>query len=161
VLRRDGDLSAARSRALAALERIESADHMYRDTHRGAALIVLGRCALDQDDLEAAGAAFGQAVGHLRGRPRALGGGHLLVQALAGLSMAGRSAERLEEALQLAAAHTGHHFGWAFFASEIETRVQLALAATRLGHEAAGDLMDAMRAGATAREREAVEARRR
>jgi hypothetical protein len=130
---------------------------MYRDTHRGAALIVLGRCALDERDREAAAAAFGQAAAHLQGRPRALGGGHLLVQALAGWAMAIGSKERLDEALHLARArHTGH-FGWAFFASEIETRVQLALAAASLGHEGATAVADAALGGATARERAAIE----
>ena len=157
ALRRRGDLPAARARALGALERIESADHMYRDTHRGAALLMLGRCALDQEDLDAAGAAFGQAAAHLRGRPRALGGGHLLVQALAGLAVASRSRERLDEAIHLSASRRTHHFGWAFFASDVETRVQLALAAARLGHDRADDLFEAARSEMTARERAAIE----
>ena len=47
---------------------------------------------------DAAHAAFTQAVPHLRGRPRALGGGHLLVQAIAGLSRAGDGTGALDEA---------------------------------------------------------------
>ena len=157
ALRRRGDVPIARARALLALDRIESADHMYRDTHRGAALLVLGRCALDGGDSEAASAAFGQAAAHLRGRPRALGGGHLLVQTLAGLAVATRSREPLEAAIHLARARTTHDFGWAFLASDVETDVQLAIAAAGLRHEASGELMRAAAGDATGREREAIE----
>ncbi len=85
-LRRSGELDAARAACLRGLEAVERSDNMYRDTFRGVCLCALGRTALEQGDTEAAHAAFTQAVAHLRGRPRALGGGHLLVQALAGLA---------------------------------------------------------------------------
>ena len=157
ALRRRGDMAAARPRALYALERIESADHMYRDTHRGLSLIVLGRCALNEGDRGAAVAAFGQATAHLQGRPRALGGGHLLVQALAGLAIASRSRERLAEAIALFQSRATHNFCWAFFASDIETRVQLAIAASERRHEQADALVADALTGASPRERALIE----
>jgi TolB-like protein len=159
ALRRAGKLELARAGALSALERIEGADHMYRDTHRGAALIVLGRCAFDQQDWDAAAAAFGQAAAHLRGRPRALGGGHLLVQALAGCAMAARNRAFLDDALDLFQTRGTHHFGWAFLADETETRLQLAFAASNLHHDQAGALVAAVLPAATPRERAALERR--
>jgi TolB-like protein len=156
TIRRQGNVADARQSAMRAIGRIESADHMYRDTHRGAALIVLGRSALDEGDAEAAAAAFGQAEAHLRGRPRALGGGHLLVQALAGLARAIRSRERLGEAIALFETRPTHDFNWAFLASEIESRLQLAIAASLLAYPDAERLVRAALAGATPRERDEI-----
>jgi non-specific serine/threonine protein kinase len=157
TIRRRGQATDARRYALRALERIESADHMYRDTHRGAALIVLGRSALDEGDDDAAAAAFGQAEAHLRGRPRALGGGHLLVQALAGLARASRHRGRLDEAIAIFETRRAHNFNWAFLASDIESTVHLAIAASVLGHGEADRLARAALRGATAHERNEIQ----
>jgi TolB-like protein/Tfp pilus assembly protein PilF len=97
-LRRQGRLEEARRLALEAVQAVERSDHMYRDTLRANCLCVLGRTALDQADREAAAAAFRQALLQIRGRPRALAGGHLAVQALAGLARAGEGEAALEEA---------------------------------------------------------------
>ena len=88
-LRRLGEPEKARARCLEGLEAVEKSDNMYWDTFRGVCLCTLGRAALDCGDAATAVVAFHQAVSHLRGRPRTLGGGHLLVQALSGLARAG------------------------------------------------------------------------
>jgi len=101
VLRLSGDPAGAREACFAALDLIERSDHMYRDSFRGMALCALGRAALDQEDTAAAAAAFRQAAAHVHGRARTLGGGYLLVQALAGLARAGDGAAHLDEAVRL------------------------------------------------------------
>lgn len=153
VRRRLGDAAGARACALRALERIEAMDHMYRDTHRGACLLTLGRCALDAGDIEGASAAFGQAAAHLRGRPNALGGGHLLVQALAGGAIAASQPELLDEAIALFRGRDRFNFDWAFLASDVDSLVQLAEAAGRLRHDQASTLIAEARRDATAWER--------
>ncbi len=100
-LRRLGEPEKARARCLEGLEAVEKSDNMYRDTFRGVCLCTLGRAALDCGDAATAVVAFHQAVSHLRGRPRTLGGGYLLVQALSGLARAGEGAASYEEALSL------------------------------------------------------------
>ena len=86
---------------LAGIEAAERSDHMYRDTFRAISLCALGRTALDQGDTAAAHAAFTQVIAHIKGRERTLGGGHLLVQALAGLARAGDGPQALAEARHL------------------------------------------------------------
>ncbi len=117
-LRRAGDLEGARARCLDGLDAVEKSDHMYRDTVRASCLCILGRTALEQGDAEAARAAFQQAVSHLRGRPRALAGGHLLAQALAGLSRTGGNAAGLEEARALFAKREGFDFSLFWLCSD-------------------------------------------
>jgi serine/threonine-protein kinase len=152
--RRLDSASRARECALRALERVEAADGMYRDTHRAFCLDVLARCALDAGDSSSAAALFGQAVAHLRGRPRALGGGHYLVQSLAGLAMAKAAPAPLDEALAEFHARSSFQFGWAFTASDVDSLVALATAALALGHpEGAALVRAAEAAGATAWER--------
>jgi eukaryotic-like serine/threonine-protein kinase len=133
-LRRMGDLEGARARCLEGLEAVEKSDHMYRDSFRAICLCVLGRTALDEKDSPAARAAFTQAIAHLRGRPRALGGGHLLVQALAGLSRAGEGPAPYEQALLLFEKRQGFSFSWLWGCSEDATLDQLSRAAESLGH---------------------------
>jgi tetratricopeptide (TPR) repeat protein len=135
-LRRQGEPAAARTSCLEGLEAVDKSDHKYRDTFRAVCLCVLARAALDQEDLPAARAAFTQAIGHLRGRPRALGGGHLLVQALAGLSRAGEGAEHFEEALGLFEGRQGFDYSYLWICSEEETLSELSLAAAALGRPA-------------------------
>jgi TolB-like protein/Tfp pilus assembly protein PilF len=132
-LRRAGEPDAARARCLEGLEAVEKSDHMYRDTFRAICLCVLGRAALDSEDLAAGRAAFTQTVAHLRGRPRALGGGHLLVQALAGLSRAGEGAGHFEEALRLFEDRRVFDFSYLWLCSDDESLSQLSLAAAALG----------------------------
>src|SRR4029453_3273319 len=79
----------------------ERSDHMYRDSFRAISLCSLGRTALDQGDRAAAHAAFTQLVAHIKGRERTLGGGFLMVQALAGLARAGDGPAPLAEARRL------------------------------------------------------------
>ncbi len=135
-LRRLGELEEARVRCLEGLASVEKSDSMYRDTFRAVGLCALGRTAVGQEDLPAARTAFAQAVLHLRGRPRSLGGGHLLVQALAGLSRAGEGAGPFEEALALWRARTGHDFSFMWVCTGDVTLLELARSAAALGRAA-------------------------
>ena len=132
-LRRMGDPASARARCLEGIEAVEKSDHMYRDTFRGICLCVLGRAALDEQDAPAARAAFTQAAAHLRGRPRALGGGHLLVQALAGLSRAGEGPGPYEEAARLFGNRRSFDFSYLWCCSDDVTLSELSLAARAIG----------------------------
>lgn len=135
-LRRAGDLAGARARCLDGLDAIEKSDHMYRDTIRAVCLCVLGRTALDQEDLAAARAAFHQAISHVRGRPRALGGGHLLVQGLAGLARAGEGAELFDEAISLFEKRAGFDFSLLWLCTDDATLGEITRAAGVLGRAA-------------------------
>lgn len=132
-LRRQGELPAARARALEGLEAVEKSDHMYRDTLRATCLCAIGRTALDQSDRDAATAAFRQALFQLRGRPQALASGHLAVQALAGLARAGGGAAALEEARRLFAGRAGFDFHGFYGCSDDFTGAQLRAAEQALG----------------------------
>ncbi len=155
ALRRLGELDRARSRCLEGLATVERSDFMYRDTFRGVGLCALGRTAVAQGDVSAAVAAFAQAAAHLRGRPRSLGGGHLLVQALAGLARAGSGEAAFEEARCLWRDRTGHDFSFMWVCTDGVTLLELARAAAALGRhtEATGLLGEARAAGS----REAIE----
>jgi serine/threonine-protein kinase len=133
-LRRQGQLEEARRHCLAGLDVADASDHMYRDIFRGFSLCTLGRVALEQGDQDAARAAFGQAASHIRGRPRAVGSGHILVQALAGLARAGAGEGPLAEALDLFETRKGP-CNFLFFYGCVEhfTLLQLARAARALG----------------------------
>ena len=100
-LRLTGRLDEARAASLAGVEAAERSDHMYRDSFRAISLGALGRTALDQGDQAAAHAAFTQLVAHIKGRERTLGGGFLMIQALAGLARAGAGPASLAEAWRL------------------------------------------------------------
>jgi len=142
-LRRSGDLAGARVACLGGLEAVEKSDNMYRDTFRGVGLCALGRTALQQGDAGAAHAAFTQAAAHLRGRPRALGGGYLLVQAMAGLSRAGGGAAALDEALGLFRSRQGYSFDMMWTCDEGVTLLELSRAAAAAGRrEAAAALKE-------------------
>ena len=135
ALRRTGDLEGARRSALQGLAAGERTDHMYRDTFRGIALVSLGRTALEQRDTDAANAAFHQAVLHIRGRPRSLGGGYLLTQALAGLARAGAGAWCLDEALSLFDTRAGCDFSWLWCCQPDTTQLEIARAARVVGRD--------------------------
>jgi len=146
-LRRIGELEKARARCLEGLASAEKSDNMYRDTFRGIGLCALGRTAVEQKDAPAAQAAFSQAVLHLRGRPRSLGGGHLLVQALAGLSRAGGGSGPFEEGLALWRARTGHDFSFMWACNDDVTLFELSRAAAAIGRASeAADLFEKARA---------------
>ncbi len=74
-----------------------------------------------------------EAIAHLRGRPRALGGGHLLVQALAGLSRAREGAEHFEEAMRLFDGRQGFDLSYLWVCSDEVTLFELSRAAAALG----------------------------
>jgi TolB-like protein/Tfp pilus assembly protein PilF len=135
VLRRMNHLEEARAACARGLAAVERTDHMFRDTFRGVALLSLGRAALQQGDVAAARAAWAQAAELLRGRARALGGGHLLVQALAGMARAGGGSEALDEATALFAARQRHDFSWFWSATDDVTLLDLARAARHLGRK--------------------------
>jgi serine/threonine-protein kinase len=132
-LRRSGDLDGARRRCLEGLDAVERSDSMYRDSFRGICLCALGRTALAQGDTAAARAAFAQAVAHLKGRPRGLGGGQLLVQALAGLSRAGEGERLLDEAEELYRSRRGHDFSALWTCTDDVSLLELARAAAAVG----------------------------
>ena len=96
-----------RSRASAArlpprvLEAVERSDNMYRDTFRGVCLVRARPDRARAGRRDAAHAAFTQAVAHLRGRPRALGGGHLARPGARRALASGRRTGALDEALVL------------------------------------------------------------
>ncbi len=152
TLRRMGRLDEARRECLAALDHIEQTDHMYRDTQRGVALCYLGRTTLLQDDRPAAEAAFNQALAHFRGRPQALGGGHLVVQAQAGLVRASGSSELFDTALRLFEKRDAFNFSYVYGCSAGETLLELAAAALTLGRrdDAALCVAAAQQAGCSA-----------
>jgi tetratricopeptide (TPR) repeat protein len=132
-LRRVGRLDDARARCLIALEEVEKSDHMYRDTNRVVCLVVLGRIALQQGDTAAARAAYGQAVAHVQGRQRTLGGGALVVQALAGLARAGDGQPAYDEALHLYRNRDRFDFSWLFLCTDDVMLLDLSRAAAALG----------------------------
>jgi hypothetical protein len=122
---------------------------MYRDTFRGIALCCFARTAFDQGDVAAARAALEQVLAHIRGRDRTLGGGHLVVQALAGVARAGGGIERFNEAEQLYAGRARFNFGLIGGCDEGTTLTALARAALALDlPSAAGLIRRARDAGA-------------
>ncbi|HUF47325.1 MAG TPA: protein kinase [Vicinamibacterales bacterium] len=123
----------ARAASLAALDTIERSDHMYRDTYRVLALATLGRLALDRDDRAAATAALQQVLVHLRGRPRTLGGGFVMIQALAGLARATGDPGRLDEAFERFARRDRYSFDLLPMCSDDATLLELGRAALAFG----------------------------
>jgi TolB-like protein/Tfp pilus assembly protein PilF len=137
-LRRQGRLEEARELALTALEAVERSDHMYRDTLRANCLCALGRTALDQGDRPAAEAAFRQAFTQIQGRPRALAGGHLATQALAGLARAGAGEATLEEARKTFSERGALDFHAFYGCTNSETRSFVEEAAAAIGSGSPG-----------------------
>jgi serine/threonine protein kinase/cytochrome c-type biogenesis protein CcmH/NrfG len=132
-LRRAGSLDQARNLCLGSLERIEQSDHMFRDSFRVFTLTVLGTVALEQSDLAAARAAFTQAIAQVKGRPRTLAGGWLMVRALAGLACTEKRAVHYDEACSRLAAKTEFDFSWLWLCDETNARLDLERAARALG----------------------------
>ncbi|HKD18728.1 MAG TPA: protein kinase [Thermoanaerobaculia bacterium] len=140
-LRRLGRLDEARRRCLEGLADVERSDNMYRDSFRAICLCALGRTALDQGDREGARASFAQALAHLHGRPRGLGGGQLVVQALAGLARATEQRELFDEARALFQARRGYDFSALWTCTDDVSRIELARTAAAIEQPGAMDLI--------------------
>jgi eukaryotic-like serine/threonine-protein kinase len=132
-LRLSGRLDESRAANVAALEAVERSDHMYRDTFRASALCCLGRTALMQNDRAAAGAAFAQVMLQITGRPRTLGGGFLMVQALAGRAIVDGAPGDLDDAQALLDRRDRYSFDLAWTCAPEFCHVDLARAAHALG----------------------------
>jgi serine/threonine-protein kinase len=128
-----GDLDLARAAALEGLDSIERSDHSYRDTIRAFCLGALGRVALARGDVDAARVADAQAVAQMRGRKLTLAGGHVMVQALAGLARATGDSAIFGEALRLNEQRADYSFSPFFGCSDDSTCFELAVAADALG----------------------------
>ena len=152
-LRLSGRLGEARDACLAALDTVERSDHMYRDTFRAVALCSLARTALDRGETDAASAALRQVIAHLRGRPRTLGGGFLMTQALAGLARAGEGPHYFDEAVHLFEERGPLSFAILWTCSEETTLVELGRAAFALGRHDGTPMLE------RARDAESFEAR--
>jgi TolB-like protein/Tfp pilus assembly protein PilF len=133
ALRRTGRLDEARAKCREGLDSVERSDHMYRDTFRAICLNALGRTALDAGDREAAATAFHQGALHLGGRPRTLGGGFLLCQAIAGRAAATGDRDALDEARALHERRDRGDWSWFWQCAEPETVADLARAGRVLG----------------------------
>ena len=140
-LRVSGDLPGARQAALQGIDAAERSDHMYRDSYRGVGLCVLARAALDQGDAPAACAALHQLLAHIAGRPRTLGGGHLAVQAMAGLARAGEGRDWFDQALRLFTVRDRYNFSLMWTCTDDVTLVELARAAASVQDASAADLL--------------------
>ena len=129
------------------LDAVEKMDHAHRDVIRGICLCVLGRVALDQDDTDGAKAAFQQVVVQMEGRPKAISGGHLVVQAKAGLTRSGVGDQPFEEAVLLFGARQRFDFSFNAVANDGVSLLELSRAALTLGRvEQARELLERARA---------------
>ena len=128
LLRLRGAREEARNACLQALAAAEASDHMFRDSFRALDLCTLARVALDQGDTAAASAASRQAVLHVRGRQRTLGGGFWLCRALACQGAAESDAGLLAEAERLLGERGSLDWSWLWGATEEDVRLDLARA---------------------------------
>lgn len=140
-LRRAKMLELARTHCLLGLDSVESSDHMYRDSLRAFCLSALGRTAIEQGNTEAARSAFGQLIGQMQGRPRALGGGHLVVQALAGLAQSGEGSASFSAARDLFAKRDSFNFQYFHGCHDDVTLLALARAADAVGNVEEADTL--------------------
>ena len=132
-LRQQGQLDQAWQAGKQALQRVEASDFIYRDSFRALALITLGRTALDRGQLETAEAAFHQAEMGIRGRPNALGAGHLLVQAMAGKAAVRGDRHLLEQASNIMQQDNNWNFDWLWACHQDDSQKALNEAQERLG----------------------------
>lgn len=132
-LRQQGELDSAWQAGKQALQRVEASDFIYRDSFRALALIALGRIALDRGLMETAEAAFHQAEMGIRGRPRALGAGHLLVQAMAGKAAVRGDRHLLEQASNILQRDDNWNFDWLWGCHHDDSQKALNEAQERLG----------------------------
>jgi tetratricopeptide (TPR) repeat protein len=128
-----GRLAEAREQCMTGLEKIEQSDHMYRDTFRVFTLVELGVIAAEQQDWAAARTAFHQAIGHIKGRPRTLAGGSLVVRALAGLAVVDRDKGPYDEARSRFETRTELDFSFMYLCDEARTRADLERARDTVG----------------------------
>jgi tetratricopeptide (TPR) repeat protein len=135
-LRLVGQLEEARAKSLAGLDSVERTDFMYRDTTRIFCLGALGRIAEDQGDGDAACAAFEQAIQQVKGRPRTVAGGILLVRSLTGLARLTRDRAFYEEARSRMARRDEFDFSWVWMCDECYAHEDLARTAIALGEPA-------------------------
>jgi serine/threonine protein kinase/tetratricopeptide (TPR) repeat protein len=135
VLRVEGRCDEARARVLQGLEAVERSDHVYRDTFRAYALVVLGQTALNQGDVEAARAAFGQVLAQAQGRPRTRSCGQLVVRAMAGLAAVTTSVPLYKQAALLYTERATYNFEPFFGALDHQTLFELARVGLVLGRE--------------------------
>jgi serine/threonine-protein kinase len=140
-LRRAKMLDAAHAHCLLGLDSVERSDHMYRDSIRAFCLCALGRTAIEAENPAAARAAFGQVVAQLHGRPRALGGGHLVVQALAGLARSGEGDAPFSEALRVFETRDGFNFQYFHGCCDDVTLLELARGADVVGRREEADAL--------------------
>ena len=149
TLRREGRLAEAREAAFAGLEAAERSDHSYRDTFRAHALTVIGRVALDEQNLAAANAAFHQVLAQARGRPQPRACGHFVVQALCGLARSTKDVQFFQQAHRLIESRDTYNFSRFYGALDGDTFLELALAAGGVGRhdEASAWFVSARRAG--------------
>jgi len=133
IYRRTGNSKAAKAACLACLERIESSDHMYRDYARAYCLNILGRCALDEGDRQAASAAFHQSVMQIRGRNRTTAAGYIIILALTGESRSTGNQKLFDEACHIFQNRTGWNFSSGIGNLEGEIAIDIGIAAAELG----------------------------
>ena len=133
VLKAEGNCDEARARVLTGLEAVERSDHAYRDTFRAYALVVLGQTALEQRDLDAARAAFGQVLAQAQGRPRTRSCGQLVVRATVGLAAASGSVALYEQAAHLYDQRETYNFEPFFGALDHQALFEIARVAQMLG----------------------------
>ena len=151
ALRAQEHYADARARVLAGLQSVERSDHAYRDTFRAYALVVLGQTALDQRDLDAARAAFGQVLAQAQGRPRTRSCGQLVVRATLGLAEEGRCVELYTQAVHLYDERHTYNFEPFFGALEHQALFEMARVAWILDRreEAIGFLERSWKVGET------------
>lgn len=128
-LRRAGMYEAARVHCLLGLDSIEQSDHVYRDTLRAFALCALGRTALEKSDIDTARVAFSHVLSQVHGRPSALGVGHLLVQAFAGMTRVGEDSQAFEQGVALFESREDFNFQYFHGCHDDVTLLELARAA--------------------------------
>jgi serine/threonine-protein kinase len=135
ILRRLQRLDEAWGRCKDALRFMEQHDNMMRGQFRANCLSLLGRIALERNDVEAAKVSFSQTVSLVRENPSGAFVGHALVQSLAGLTRAGAGAEHYEEARAVFESRTGYGFAWGGWAADCYSLLELARAVRSLGRD--------------------------
>jgi tetratricopeptide (TPR) repeat protein len=140
--RRQGDLETAQRQLREALHVLEATDHIYRDLWRGLFLCMLGNVGLQSGDGDAARAAFQQSAQHIEGRARARCGGHVRVQALAGLAQATGDSALFREAMDLYEEREGYDFSRLSFTNDDYDLVALAKAAKVLNENELCEQLD-------------------
>jgi serine/threonine protein kinase/Flp pilus assembly protein TadD len=132
-LRRTGRLDEARALCVEALDLVEQRDHMTRVMGRLQCLLILGRVALDQGEIETARTAFLQTLSQVENRTFAVGAGHILITCLAGLTRAGEGEDHYQRARDTYAQPGTLNMTWGLVACDQNTLLELARTASYLG----------------------------